>query len=61
MNVLIEVEEISDTAEHFDLTPNVVEEILTECKIKLSELRNLRPKPHLDSKMITAWNGKCWG
>jgi uncharacterized protein YyaL (SSP411 family) len=30
---------------------------LNSAKIKLNKIRRLRPRPHLDDKIITAWNG----
>jgi uncharacterized protein YyaL (SSP411 family) len=34
-----------------------VTEILERSRKKLFEAREKRPKPHLDDKIITAWNG----
>ncbi|HEX8280693.1 MAG TPA: hypothetical protein VF551_04910, partial [Chthoniobacterales bacterium] len=32
-------------------------EILARCRERLFTVRNKRPRPHLDDKIITAWNG----
>ena len=50
-------EEISETAQKFGITPEQAAEILSDAKEKLFEVRKKRPKPHLDTKMLTAWNG----
>jgi uncharacterized protein YyaL (SSP411 family) len=34
-----------------------VEQLLTSARKKLFEVRGRRPRPHLDDKIITAWNG----
>jgi uncharacterized protein YyaL (SSP411 family) len=33
------------------------EAVLARCRAKLLEIRAKRPRPHLDDKIITAWNG----
>jgi uncharacterized protein len=33
------------------------EEVLARCRAKLFAIRAKRPRPHLDDKIITAWNG----
>jgi len=54
---LIERGELADTASHFGLTVAQVREKLGDARAKLWEARKLRPKPHRDDKVITAWNG----
>ena len=49
---------VRDTAKHFKREPDTVASILEDAKQKLYEVRTQRPKPHLDTKMITAWNGE---
>ncbi len=34
-----------------------VERILEECRRALFEVRQGRPRPHLDDKIIASWNG----
>ena len=56
-NVLKISDSIERTAEYFSITTEAVEEVLEECRNVLYEARLKRPKPHLDNKMLTAWNG----
>lgn len=56
-NVLIVFGSVSQTAEHFSLTTEQISEVLEKCKQILYDARQKRPKPHLDSKIVTAWNG----
>ncbi|MBV8815597.1 MAG: thioredoxin domain-containing protein [Verrucomicrobia bacterium] len=36
---------------------DVVQQLLASAKRKLFEVRGKRPRPHLDDKIVTAWNG----
>ena len=36
---------------------DVVEQLLVSAQKKLFEVRSRRPRPHLDDKIVTAWNG----
>ena len=56
-NVLIERGGVQQTAEKFGLTQERVCDTLRACREKLFEVRKTRPRPHLDNKMLTAWNG----
>ncbi len=38
-------------------TPGAEAELLASARAKLLAVRNRRPRPHLDDKIITAWNG----
>lgn len=56
-NVLIVRESVEKTAKHFELDVTTTEDALKKgCEI-LFEERLKRPKPHLDTKMVTSWNG----
>ncbi|KAH0541153.1 hypothetical protein KQX54_021172 [Cotesia glomerata] len=56
-NVLIVFGSVKDTADRFDFSVEDVEKYLAEAKLILFEARLQRPRPHLDDKIITAWNG----
>jgi len=56
-NVLIERGDVSKTASAFSLTVDQVQMVLQDARQRLWQRRQLRPRPHLDNKMITAWNG----
>jgi len=56
-NILIELQTVGETARHFKKTVAEVREILAKSRETLLPLRAKRPRPHLDDKIITAWNG----
>ncbi|KAK6640110.1 hypothetical protein RUM43_008387 [Polyplax serrata] len=56
-NILFVSEDETATARKFNLPEERVKEILKESKKILLEERDKRPRPHLDDKIITAWNG----
>nr|XP_033337553.1 spermatogenesis-associated protein 20 isoform X3 [Megalopta genalis] len=56
-NVLIAYNDIEETAKHFNLTVGEVKKYLKKACFILYEVRSARPRPHLDDKIITAWNG----
>ncbi len=53
-NILFEAHTAEDTEHHFD-TP--VREAMAEAEKKLLVERGKRVRPHLDDKILTAWNG----
>jgi uncharacterized protein YyaL (SSP411 family) len=55
-NVLYIANDVFDTAKKFDKTPEEISNIIASSKKKLLEIRNQRPKPHLDDKILTSWN-----
>ena len=57
-NVLIVFSHEEETAKHFGLTVGVVQEVLAEGRKRLHQERQKRPRPHLDDKMLTSWNGE---
>ena len=57
-NVLIVRESLQDTARLADVDEAVLKEQLARAREILFEERKNRPPPHLDTKMITAWNGE---
>jgi len=56
--VLIEFRSKENTAKKFKITVENVEKELKIAKSILFEARKKRPRPHLDNKIITSWNGK---
>ncbi|HEY5991807.1 MAG TPA: thioredoxin domain-containing protein [Candidatus Udaeobacter sp.] len=56
-NILIQRHDVSDTAKKFSLTKEKTGQLLTESRKLLFDARGKRPRPHLDDKVVTAWNG----
>jgi uncharacterized protein len=56
-NTLFRAYSAKKTAEYFQKTPEDVMAIFERGRAKLFEARAKRPRPHLDDKVITAWNG----
>ncbi|CAJ0959812.1 unnamed protein product, partial [Mesorhabditis belari] len=56
-NVLICRQTDAQVAEAFGLNDGELKAAISEAKAFLSSRRSLRPKPHLDSKIVTCWQG----
>jgi len=56
-NILIVRRSLEQVAKAHNKTPEQVEQILEAARRKLLTVRSKRPRPHLDDKTITAWNG----
>jgi len=56
-NILIERHTIAETARHFKKSEDEVRQSLARSREKLLSIRAKRPRPHLDDKIISAWNG----
>jgi uncharacterized protein YyaL (SSP411 family) len=56
-NILIERHTVAETAKHFKKNEDQVRDLLARSREKLLSIRNKRPRPHLDDKIIAAWNG----
>jgi uncharacterized protein len=56
-NILIERHTIAETAERFKRSEQEIRDSLAKSCQKLFALRSKRPRPHLDDKIISAWNG----
>lgn len=56
-NVLFIANDVFDTAKKFERTPEETAKIIDNCRAKLLHERNKRPKPFLDDKILTSWNG----
>jgi len=56
-NILIERHTLAETAQHFKKSEDEVRQLLARNREKLLSIRAKRPRPHLDDKVIAAWNG----
>uniref|UniRef100_A0A3Q2C6S1 Spermatogenesis associated 20 n=1 Tax=Cyprinodon variegatus TaxID=28743 RepID=A0A3Q2C6S1_CYPVA len=56
-NVLIVRYSVELTAAHFGITVEKVNELMTSARARMAEVRKVRPRPHLDTKMLASWNG----
>ncbi|MBX9603307.1 MAG: thioredoxin domain-containing protein [Bryobacteraceae bacterium] len=56
-NILAEVWSLEDTARRFGASPTEVEAAFERAREVLLEARSRRIRPHLDDKILTAWNG----
>ncbi len=56
-NILIVSHSVEETASRFGMTPESVRDTLAGARARLFDAREKRPRPHLDDKIITAWNG----
>jgi uncharacterized protein len=56
-NILTERHTIAETAHHFKKSEGDIGKLLTRSREKLFGIRAQRARPHLDDKIISAWNG----
>jgi uncharacterized protein YyaL (SSP411 family) len=56
-NILYAAHGLEETAQKFGKPPQEVKRVLSASKRKLFEARALRPRPHLDDKVLVDWNG----
>src|SRR5207253_4289099 len=56
-NILIQRNTIAETAKHFKKSEDEARQSLARSRERLLSIRNKRPRPHLDDKIIAAWNG----
>ena len=57
LNILFQAHTYDETAHHFDRDVAEVAAALAQAEQKLFAARAKRPRPHLDDKILTAWNG----
>jgi uncharacterized protein YyaL (SSP411 family) len=57
-NVLFVARTFGQMAKAFNTTPELARERIEAAKRKLFEVRCKRVRPHLDDKILTAWNGQ---
>ncbi len=56
-NVFFLAQNTEEASEKFKMPLQEIERIVGESKKKLFEARSRRPRPHLDDKILTDWNG----
>jgi len=56
-NILYKKNTIAETAEKFDLSNNQVKTLLQKAESTLFKIRQQRPQPFLDDKIVLSWNG----
>jgi uncharacterized protein YyaL (SSP411 family) len=57
-NILYEARPVEETAAHFSTAPEEVRPVIQSAARVLFEARAQRIRPHLDDKILTAWNGQ---
>jgi len=57
LNILFQAHTFEETAQHFDRSVIDIASALAGAEQKLLAARGKRPRPHLDDKILTAWNG----
>lgn len=56
-NVLYAAYTPAEAAKRFGISEAEISKVIERCRAQLFEHREQRPRPHLDDKIITAWNG----
>ncbi|MDX1982461.1 MAG: thioredoxin domain-containing protein [Bryobacteraceae bacterium] len=56
-NILYQAHTIEETARQFGIGEAELKQALSEAQARLMQVRGTRVRPHLDDKVLTAWNG----
>jgi uncharacterized protein YyaL (SSP411 family) len=56
-NILYAAESVTELAAAFGKDESTIEDILGRARLEMFAARLTRPRPHLDDKVLTAWNG----
>ena len=56
-NIIYVEHHLSETAEHFGKSTDEIQKIIELAQKKLFSIRAKRPRPHLDDKILSDWNG----
>ncbi len=56
-NILYHARTLKDAAGEWNISHQEAEETLDRIRRRLFEVRSRRPRPHLDDKAVTSWNG----
>jgi len=56
-NILYAAESVPELTEALGKDQSAVEDILARARLQMFAARLTRPRPHLDDKVLTAWNG----
>jgi len=55
-NVLLRTKSLEELAKEFKMNPTQFQKALDGCYEELKKVRETRPRPHLDNKILTSWN-----
>jgi uncharacterized protein YyaL (SSP411 family) len=56
-NLLYVARSVQDLASEFSRPPDAIVDVLDAARLRMFEARLKRPRPHLDDKVLTSWNG----
>jgi uncharacterized protein YyaL (SSP411 family) len=56
-NVLHRVSSLEEVSEEYELSVDTLPALIERCRATLLAARERRPRPHLDDKLLCAWNG----
>ncbi len=60
-NLLYVAQSIAELADEFGYTPDQTLDALNGARLRMFQARIQRPRPHLDDKVLTSWNGLMTG